>query len=196
MKNVALTILAAAVVLSAACTTIQVSQDFDRRAPFASYKTFDWMPKPEKMPPNARAAIESNPLLGKRIQEIAEEILATKGMTRSTDHPDILINYYVGFKERIDITGWGYFYGPRWGYYWPRLGPYDDYAYTEGTLVLDFVAAGTNELVWRGVADKALYDYYYRSSTTHNFSDRELWKILSRMLDQYPPSRYSRRRGY
>ncbi len=196
MRKTLLAVSAAAALLLVACATIQVSEDYDRRAPFTTYKTFNWMPRPEKMPPNARAALESNPLLGKRIQEITDEILADKGLKMSSEGPDLLINYYVGFKERIDITGWGYFYGPRWGYYWPYLGPYDDYTYTEGTLVLDFVDAKTNEVVWRGVADKALYDYYYAGSASRNFSERDLWKILTRMLDQYPPSRTERRPRY
>jgi len=188
MKRVALAVITASVLLFVSCATIQVSEDFDRRAPFTTYKTYDWMTKPEKMPPNARAAIERNPLMGKRIEDITDKILADKGMARSESNPDLLINYYVGFKDRVDITGWGYFYGPRWGFYWPYLGPYDDYTYTEGTLVLDLVDAKTKELVWRGVADKALYDYYYGSSSL-NFNDRELLKILTKMLSQYPPSR-------
>ncbi len=196
MKRSVLAVWAVSSLVLAACSTIQVSEDFDRRAPFTTYKTFDWMSKPEKMPETARGAIDRNPLLGKRIQQIAEEILKDKGMTQSKDNPDLLLNYYVGFKERVDITGWGYWYGPRWGYYWPYLGPYDDYAYTQGTLVLDFVDAKTHELVWRGVADKALYDYYYGGPATHNFSDRELEKILETMLDQYPPSRHRSRLIY
>ena len=196
MKKYIPALAAASIILLIGCATIQVSEDYDRRAPFTTYKTFDWMPKPEKMPPNARTAIDSNPLLGKRIQEIADEILAGKGMTLSKERPDLLINYYVGFKEMVDIDGWGYFYGPRWGYYWPYLGPHDEYTYTEGTLILDFVDAKTNELVWRGVADKALYDYYSSGTAGHNFSDRELSKILKTMLDQYPPSRYTHRAGY
>lgn len=192
MKRTFYVAVTLSLLLFVSCSFIQVSEDYDRRAPFTTYKTFDWMPKPDKMPPNARAAIERNPLLGKRIQEITDEILADKGITRRTENPDILINYYVGFKDKVDISGWGYSYGPRWGFYWPYLGPYDDYTYTEGTLVLDFVDAKTNEMVWRGVADKALYDYYY-SGSSHNFNDRELWKILSKMLSQYPPTRYANR---
>jgi len=195
MKKTALAVLILSVLVLARCSTVLVSEDFDRRAPFTTYKTFNWMPKPEKMPENARAAIERNPLLGKRIEDITNGILADKGMTMTSQSPDLLINYYVGFKERVDITGWGYFYGPRWGYYWPYLGPYDDYTYTEGTLVLDFVDAKTNELVWRGVGDKALYDYYY-GATVRSFNDRDLSKILTKMLAQYPPTRYGHRTRY
>jgi hypothetical protein len=194
MSQRSFTVLAVSLLVLAGCSTIQVSEDFDRGAAFNTYKTFAWMPKPEKMPESARAAIDDNPLLGKRIQEIADEILAGKGMTLAKENPDLLINYYVGFKNRVDITGWGYWYGPRWGYYWPYLGPYDDYTYTQGTLILDFVDAKTHELVWRGVGDKALYDYYYSGAANRNFNDRELMRILTKMLDQYPPSRgYGRR---
>jgi hypothetical protein len=196
MRKAILTVLAVSSLVLVGCATIQVSEDFDRRAPFTTYKTFDWMPAPAKMPENARAAIDRNPLLGKRIQDITDEILADKGLTLAKESPDILINYYVGFRERIDITGWGYWYGPRWGYYWPYLGPYDDYTYTQGTLVLDFVDAKTHELVWRGIADKALYDYYYAGPANRNFSDRELWRILTKILALYPPSRHGNRLRY
>jgi hypothetical protein len=196
MRRTILAVCAASLLVLVGCSTIQVSEDFDRRAPFTTYKTFDWMAKPEKMPDTARGAVDRNPLLGKRIQDVTNEILADKGLAPAKENPDILINYYVGFKERVDITGWGYWYGPRWGYYWPYLGATDDYAYTQGTLVLDFVDAKTHELVWRGVADKALYDYYYGGPARHNFSDRELEKILGQMLDQYPPSRRGNRLRY
>lgn len=188
MKKTALAFLAVSAVIFASCVPIQVSEDYDRRAPFTTYKTYDWMTKPEAMPPSARAAVEKNPLLGKRIEDIADQILADKGMARSASNPDLLINYYVGFKDRVDITSWGYFYGPRWGYYWPYLGPSDEYAYTEGTLILDFVDAKAKEMIWRGIADKALYDGY-ANGTSHNFSDKELGKILAKILAQYPPSR-------
>ncbi len=193
MKKVMLTIVLVSAVLAASCAPIFVSEDYDRRAPFNSYKTFAWMAKPEKMPANARAAVEKNPFLGQRIQEITNQILAAKGMTMvPEDSADLLVNHYVGFNEKVDINGWGYFYGPRWGFYWPYLGPYDEYYYTQGTLVLDFVDAKTKELVWRGVADKALYDYY-SGPANYNFSDEDLRKILAKLLAQYPPTRFAYR---
>ena len=59
---------------------------------------------------------------------------------------------------------------------------------------MDFVDAKTKELVWRGVAEKALYDFYY--SNTYSFSDSDLWKILTRMLAQFPPVVYQGRGGH
>ena len=188
MKKLVYCLAVTSILLFVSCLApIYVSQDYDRRANFASYKTFDWMPKPEKMPPNARQAIESSPLLGQRIKEITGQLLTAKGLTQSSDNPDILINYYLSFRERYDIAEWGYFYGPFWAYRWPYLGPYDAYAYQQGTLVLDFVDAKKKEMVWRGVADQALPDY----SRTPAISDDDLRKILTKLVALYPPQPYT-----
>ncbi len=196
MRTFRISAAVAAVLLAASCAGVYVSEDYDKRAPVDSYKTFHWMSKPEKMPESARAAFERNPLLGKRIQEIAGEILEKKGLKLDPDNPDILVNYYVGFNERVDIDGWGYGYGPHWGYFWPRIRPYYSYVYTEGTLVMDFVDAKTKEMVWRGVADKALNYDYFAAGTNRNFSDEDLRQILTKMLDQYPPGWPGSERGY
>jgi Domain of unknown function (DUF4136) len=189
MKKNKISALLAAVALSISCVGVYVTEDYDRQAPFDTYKSFNWMPKPEKMPEGARSALEKNPLLAKRIQEISEKILEQKGMHLASDHPDLLVNFYVGFNDRVDIDGWGYWYGPYWGYFWPHLGPYNAYHYTEGTLVMDFVDAKTKEMVWRGVADKALNYDYYMSGVNRNFSDSDLQEILTKMLGQFPPRR-------
>jgi hypothetical protein len=186
MKKTIFLALLLCLALSFSCAPlIYVSQDYDRHADFSAFKTFAWMPRPEKMPRSARAALESNPILNKRIEDITGQILGDKGLTVSTENPDLLINFYVGFNDRIDISSWGYFYGPFWGYYWPGLGPMDAYSYKEGTLIMDFVDAKTKEMVWRGVAEEDLFTY----DRVASISDKDLWRILTKMLAQYPPQR-------
>ncbi len=188
MKKLIYFAVLTSVVLFMSCVApIYVSEDYDRHANFPSYKTFDWMPKPDKMPPTARQAIESSPFLAKRIQDITAQILTAKGMTQSSVNPDIVINYYVSFKERYDIADWGYYYGRFWAYRWPYLGPYDYYAYQQGTLVLDFVDAKKKEMVWRGVADQAMPEYDRSSS----ISEDDLRKIITKLLALYPPQPYT-----
>jgi hypothetical protein len=186
MKRTIFFVVVASLIILASCAPyIYVTRDYDRRADFGTYKTYNWMPRPDKMPRSARAALERNPLLDKHIRDITEQILATKGMTLSTTNPDILINYYVGYNDRIDINNWGYFYGPFWGYYWPGLGPYDVYSYKEGTLVMDFVDAKKNEMVWRGVAEEDIFTYDYAPMITES----QVARILTKMLALYPPLR-------
>lgn len=36
----------------------------------------------------------------------------------------------------------------------------------------------------------------FAMSASRNFSERDLWKILTRMLDQYPPRRSGQRPRY
>ncbi len=189
MKRTVWYAVAACLLIAGSCAPyIYVSQDYDRRADFAGYKTFDWMPRPDRMPRSAWAALERSPLLDKRIRAAAEQILAAKGLTRSANSPDLLVNFYVGFNDRIDITSWGYFYGPFWGYYWPGLGPYDVYNYKEGTLVMDFVDAKKNEMVWRGVAEEDIFTY----DQAPLISETEVSRILAKLLAQYPPQRAAR----
>jgi|GEM_PF-713424 len=181
-------VLSSLFVLLSCAPAIYVSEDYDRRADFAAFKTFDWMSKPEKMPESARATIEQSPFLGQRIKDVTDRIMTSKGMTMVTQNPNLLINYYVSFRERYDINEWGYYYGPFWAYRWPYLGPMDIYTYQQGTLVLDFVNAKNKELVWRGVADRAFYEY----DTYPNVTESDLEKILTKMLAQYPPRPYPR----
>jgi len=189
MKRTVFIAAVACLLIAGSCAPyIYVSQDYDRRADFAGYKTFDWMPRPDKMPRSAWAALDRSPLLDKRIRDAAEQILAAKGLTRSANSPDLLINFYVGFNDRIDITSWGYFYGPFWGYYWPGLGPYDVYNYKEGTLVMDFVDSKKNEMVWRGVAEEDIFTYDHAPL----ISDTEVQRILTKLLAQFPPQRGTR----
>ncbi len=181
-------VIAALLALASCAPYIYVSQDYDRRADFAGFKTYNWMPRPEKMPRSAWAALERSPFVTKRIMDTTDEILADKGMTKSTTNPDLLINFYVGFDDRIDIGNWGYSYGPFWGYYWPGLAPYDVYTYKEGTLILDFVSAKSNEMVWRGVAEEDIFTY----DRAPMVSEGDVQRILTRLLAQYPPQRFAR----
>lgn len=187
-KSLFVVVVAAGLALASCAPFIYVTQDYDRRADFSAYKTFDWMPRPERMPRSAWAAIERSPFLNKRIMDVTNQILATKGLTRTSSNPDLLINFYVGFNDRADIANWGYYYGPYWGFYWPGLGPMDVYTYKEGTLIMDFVDAKKNEMVWRGVAEEDVFTY----DRTPTISEAEVWRILSKLLSQFPPQRYHR----
>jgi hypothetical protein len=183
-RTVILTFLCLTLLSLSCAPVINVSEDYDKQANFGSYRTFDWMAMPEKAPKGAREALESNPFFDRRIKEITDQILGTKGMRESSENPSLLINYYVGLRERTDIADWGYFYGPYWGFFWPGLGPMNVYSYNEGTLVMDFIDARRKEVVWRGVAEQALPDGY-----ATNISEEDLRKILTKMLAQYPPQR-------
>ena len=105
--------------------------------------------------------ISSDPIANNRIwgNDIRSEVskdLQRNGFehVQKGQHPDFLVAFYVGLKERYDVQlmdygfpGWG----PRrfrWG--WPGDVDVWKIPYTDSTLVVDIIDGQTNQLIWRG----------------------------------------------
>jgi Domain of unknown function (DUF4136) len=155
-----------------ACSSTNVTTDFDRQADFGKYRTFGWMVAPQ----NA-GEMFNNSLIHKHMQSAVTNVLTTKGMRPSTGSPDLLVAYHMGVKDKIDVTSWGYGYG-RWGALGGRN--VDVHQYKEGTMVIDLVDASTKELVWRGIGTGAVE----RGNPEANIS-----KAVADILSQYPPEK-------
>ena len=62
--------------------------------------------------------------------------------------PDVLISYFVILDAKHDIEAYSNYYGRRrWRY---PVTEVEIRKYTEGTLLVDFIDARTNQLVWQG----------------------------------------------
>jgi hypothetical protein len=96
------------------CSTIyNVQYDYDINVNFARLKTYDWLPIHEE------ADISSLDI--KRIRNSVNSQLKTKGLKITSDNPDFLIVVHVGKEQKLNITNWGYGYGP-YGGYWGGYG--------------------------------------------------------------------------
>ena len=162
----------------ASCSTLKINHDYDSRTDFSPYKTFAWARAPKEIVGSPRARLlADNPMLDRRIKNAVASQLVSKGFNPDSNKPDLLIVYHVGLKDKINVSNWGYGYGPYWG-----PGRVDVYGYREGTLVIDFVDAGKKELVWRGIAQKAL-----KEGGSPESRERELNDIIKRLLAKFPP---------
>ena len=113
--------------------------------------------------------------------------------------------YGVGLDRVYSASGYGYGFGYPYGYgFGYRYGfrrsffgyggygyPYGGYGYgshgvvttyTEGTLVIDIIDAGTNELVWRGSAVSPMSDETYDA--------KDINKAVEKILEEFPPPLY------
>jgi hypothetical protein len=179
-----------AVVVAACSSSINVNYDFDQRANFQKYKTFQWLSQP--LPTgstSAKVAMERNSLLAGRIERAVKEQLTAKGMTAVSENPDVYVTYFAGRQDKVDIQSWGYGYGyGRYGGMYGAGGTYggggtiDTYNYTEGTLIIDIVDASTKELAWRGTAQGVLDD-----NPTPQQMDENVKNVVTRILANYPP---------
>lgn len=176
-------ILVVVATLSGCGTSISTNYDYDVNAEFESYRTYDWMPAPEAPAGSAKAAVERNDLLDKRIRNAVDNALKQKGLAIDTNAPDMMIVYYVGIQDKVQVTDWGYRYSD---YYWGYGGrEIDVYNYQEGTLIIDFVDAQTKNLVWRGAGSTAIDDAGHNPEK----STEKINKVVGKILSQYPPKR-------
>lgn len=106
------------------------------------------------------------------VESTVRSELTKKGLTESTEAPDMLIGYHFVVEARTQAMpassyiGYGPYYGwGRWGYGGWGPGWYDygspEYVrqtYGSGTVVIDLVDAKTHNLIWRGAVKDAIRD--------------------------------------
>jgi hypothetical protein len=168
--------LAAALVLAVcglvACSTLRTTTDFDPRADFSRYRTFDV----------SSITSSGDDLLGRRIQAALETEFASKGLTESRQSPDLLVVAHARVGHQTEIVTWGSGWG--WGRRWGG-GPGLSYSTVEkiavGTLVVDLVDAKNHELVWRSTASDAV-----DPDATPARREKSLTAAVSKMFETYP----------
>ena len=159
------------------CSRIyDVQYDYDQGKDFHQLKSYGWLPTPEEA--------DIDDLTVARIQKTVNAELQDRGYRLVAQGPDFLIAEHVGAEEKVQINNWGYTYGPYhgyWGGYWGH-GGVSEYRYEEGTLILDFIDAGTHNLIWRGAA-KAEID---RVNTPEK-KDALVAEAVKKILKNFPP---------
>jgi hypothetical protein len=158
----------------ASCSSVRVNADYDKKATFASYKTYAYLK-------NGVDKTEISDLDKKRILYSIDEVMATKGFSKS-ETPDVLISIFTKERERVDVynnmgVGWGWGWNPWWG-----MGMnYTNVSTTpEGTLFIDIIDAKTKELVWQGEGSG------YLTKNTDK-KDARFKEFVTKILEQYPP---------
>jgi Domain of unknown function (DUF4136) len=137
----------------AACSTVTVTTDYDRSAPFAKYKIYSLAPpaQGQTLSPASEAAL----------RDALRTELARRGISEAAGgQADLAIVRHVFLEEKVSVqqyTTWGYGYAG-WPYGYGHYGMWagaprtftDVSEYTEGTMVLDFVDTRSKKLVFRG----------------------------------------------
>jgi hypothetical protein len=181
---------ALAVVLGAlaGCSPVSVHYDYDRAAPFASFRTYRWFAGDGQAKPKPPAA--AHPIMERRVHRIVEAQLAARGFRPAEGEPDFLVACYPVFRDRLVATYTGF--GPAWGYYGWGVRPWDYgvgmgfqevQRYREGSLVLEMVDPRTNQVVWHAVAEGAL-----TGLKDPQDAEEQVSLAVKKMLDRFPPA--------
>ncbi len=181
MKNLLICFVFA--IAATSCSSVKVSTDYDKEAPFASYKTFKFSEHAEKLP--------VSDLNRSRLMNAIVAELNAKGMVESAT-PDVLIDLNIIVKEEMSATATtsGYGYGPGYyghGYGYGYGGGYSttniDYnKYLVGTVFIDIIDATKNQLVWQGRATKTIDEDASGKTRTSNINSG-----VKKVFVWYPP---------
>lgn len=196
MKTTLLPLLLALVALVAGCSpsvTVQQKPGTD----FSQYRTYDWAQTDVKSADSQNPIYRSS-LNDAQIQQAISSELAKRGIRQAAPDakPDFYLTYhlYIDEAERTvanpPVRGYAFPYAVsyRGGYlpinygYWYttpyyRTG-YRTETYQEGTMILDFIDARTNNLVWRGSVADAVNNPARLGS--------EFSRVAKDILDEFP----------
>lgn len=159
------------------CCSVRVATDYDKNVDFGQFKTYAFYK-------NGIDKVEISDLDKKRILRAIDEVMASKGFTKS-ENPDLLVNIFTKAREQVSVNqfnnGWGY----GWGYGWnPYLWGGQTYVTTntEGTLYIDLIDAKKKEMIWQGEGVGSL-------TKDTNKKDEVVKNFVAKILAQYPPQR-------
>jgi hypothetical protein len=176
MKYFKLMVPVVLVLLMAACTGIKVTTDYDKKADFGKYKTFNFSREVDK--------VKLSDLNRRRLKDDIRVQMEAKGYQLSTS-PDLLVNVFVKgitkFTANAYTNGYGGPWG--WGYYGWGMGSSNTWVdvdrYTEGTMFIDLIDVQKKEMVWEGIAEGMI------NPRTHT-TEQHLNDVVARIFKDFP----------
>jgi hypothetical protein len=107
-------------------------------------------------PARATNPILENPITLEQVRHDIERAMLARRYRPQPDNADLSIAYYIGVRQRLQVTDYGYGY-PFWGWRW-RWGPgwgtwpaQEVTTYEQGTVIIDVLDGAGRRLLWRGM---------------------------------------------
>lgn len=158
------------------CATMQVSSYAARGSDFSRYHSYAWAPADQLRTGDPR--LDNNPFFLDRLQSDVDGGLARRGLEKgSAEAADLLIHYHVNITQEINASQLDQPYG----YTCENCEPF---VYDAGTLLIDFIDAHTNALVWRGWAEGSM-DNAIDSQT---LMEQKIDDAVTKILGKLPPA--------
>lgn len=172
--------VAVAIGLPLSASAQQVRANWSKDAPFAQYKTYEWVP----------SEATNHPFYRQYVGEYVNYALTKKkGLQQVTaaQNPDLYVTYHFTTRDVMDWNTYGYGFGPGWGGWgWGGWGGMSYYQTRPtprviGFLTIDLIDARTRKIVWRG---EAMQDDVTKSG---NAEEKQIAHSVYKMIDRYPP---------
>lgn len=169
--------VAVAIGLPLSASAQQVRANWSKDAPFAQYKTYEWVP----------SEATNHPFYRQYVGEYVNYALTKKkGLQQVTaaQNPDLYVTYHFTTRDVMDWNTYGYGFGPGWGGWgWGGMSYYQTRPTPRviGFLTIDLIDAHTRKIVWRG---EAMQDDVTKSG---NAEEKQIAHSVYKMIDRYPP---------
>lgn len=170
-----------------ACSTANVTQDFDASRDFAAYRSWAWQePALQYRPDDPRVKSD---LTEQRIRQAVADQLDQRGLrpARGNAHADVKVRAYLIVEQRQQLvtTNYGGGWGGYWGGYWggPMYNETRSVDYKVATIQVDMLDGRDGKLVWRGTGEQIMNNYP-PSPQERNSAIQETVKAL---MANYPP---------
>jgi len=183
MKIMRLRILAIilSVVILSACSSINVTADWDKTADFTQFKTYSyygWQKESDKL------LTESEKV---RIENAFADEFEKRGIRYMLSGGDLVVALFIVLDQKTSVNAYTDHYGAGgYGYYSPwgwgagyTTTTYNEYDYTVGTLVCDVFNASTKNLLWQGVGSRTVNE-------NPNKRERNITKSVAMIMSYYP----------
>ena len=180
-------LLAPALVLAAACApSIVITRDAS--LPIYPRSTYAWG-RADDVPTRAeRDARVANDSVRTRIEQAVDAELARRGFHEvAFADAQLVVHYHVGVRDRVDTIpalGFNCAMQPcpatkyEWGYWGEPERSVREVEYTEGRMMLDFLARPSLKLAWRGMEQGDV--------KPNSASEAEIRKAVARLLKDFP----------
>ncbi len=179
--------VAVAIGLPLAASAQQIRANWSKDAPFAQYRTYEWVP----------SEATNHPFYRQYVGEYVNYALTKKKHLRqvtAAQNPDLYVTYHFTTRDVMDWDTYGYGFGPGWGGWgwgggWGGWGGWGGMNYSQtrpsprvmGYLTIDLIDAHTRKIVWRG---EAVQDDVTKSGDAE---EKQVAHSVYKMLDRYPP---------
>ena len=170
MKSATRTLLAV-IALAICAAATETKSDYDHGYNLGTLQSFKFADQSQRA---ANDALRGNDLNERRIRSAIQENLSGMGIQENAADPSFIVAFYAGTQKQAQISTSGY--GPlRWGAgnVWVNQS-------LEGTAVVDFIDAKTNQVVWRGFVSRTV---------DPNKSDENIRKAIKKLIERFAKDR-------
>ena len=156
-----------------------IRYNFLQGTDFSKYKTYKWVQVPNVQYPNQ--------IIDEQIKRAIDAQLATKGLSKTEDNPDLYVTYQVAVNQEKEWNAYSTG-GNMWGWGgWGGWGGMQTTTTTSrtiniGTLSCDMYDVATKKQIWRGDATKTL-----GSGKDPQKVEKNLNKAMAKLFKKYPP---------